>query len=209
MSKELDFIADLLGRFLAGEDPETVARILSRLDTTLTAVLRRLPEDLQGEVVYHLFQLRAGEWGLMAWTVRDLGGVKRVAKILNRSSRETEKKVLELVDKHDPELAEELRNQMFVFDDIVHLTDHAIQQILREVDTKDLAVALKGASENLKDRIFSNVSERVGTIIKKKMESLGPVRMADVEDVQLRIVCTVRQLDQAGAITTEQAPYIL
>ena len=209
MSKELDFIADLLGRFLAGEDPETVARILSRLDTTLTAVLRRLPEDLQGEVVYHLFQLRAGEWGLMAWTVRDLGGVKRVAKILNRSSRETEKKVLELVDKHDPELAEELRNQMFVFDDIVHLTDHAIQQILREVDTKDLAVALKGASENLKDRIFSNVSERVGTIIKKKMESLGPVRMADVEEVQLRIVCTVRQLDQAGAITTEQAPYIL
>ena len=94
-----------------------------------------------------------------------------------------------------------VRNQMFVFDDIANLTDREIQLILREVDSKDLATALKGANDEMKDRIFGNVSERVGTMMKEEMDFSGPVRMSDVEEVQLRIVQTVRQLEEAGQVT--------
>ena len=131
----------------------------------------------------------------------EIGGAKAVAEILNRTGRSTEKAVLERLDAQDPELAEEVRNQMFVFDDISKLTDREIQMILREVDTKDLATALKGSSQELKDRIFGNVSERVGTMIKEEMDFSGPIRMSDVEDVQLRVVQTVRQLEEAGQVT--------
>ena len=105
------------------------------------------------------------------------------------------------LETENPELAEEVRNQMFVFDDIANLTDKEIQLILREVDSKDLAVALKGGSEELQERIFGNVSERVGTMIKEEMQFSGPVRMSDVEEVQLRVVQTVRQLEEAGQVT--------
>ena len=101
----------------------------------------------------------------------------------------------------DPELAEDVRNQMFVFDDIANLTAREIQLILREVDSKDLSTALKGANDEMKDRIFGNVSERVGTMMKEEMDFSGPVRMSDVEEVQLRIVQTVRQLEEAGQVT--------
>ena len=117
-----------------------------------------------------------------------------MAEILNRTGRSTEKAVLERLDAQDPELAEEVRNQMFVFDDIAKLTDREIQMILREVDTKDLSVALKGGSDELKDRIFGNVSERVGTMIKEEMDFSGPVRMSDVEEVQLRVVQVVGEV---------------
>ena len=117
------------------------------------------------------------------------------------TGRSTEKAVLERLDAQDPELAEEVRNQMFVFDDIAKLTDREIQMILREVDTKDLSVALKGGGDELKDRIFTNVSERVGTMIKEEMDFSGPVRMSDVEEVQLRVVQVVRQLEEAGQVT--------
>ena len=116
---------------------------------------------------------------------------------------------MEFVDQHDPELAESLRNQVFVFNDIAYLSDRTIQQILREVDSKDLAIALKGGSEDLKVRIFANVSERVGRMIKEQMVSSGPVPVSDMEEIQKRIVCTVRQLHQAGQITVERERYIL
>ena len=90
---------------------------------------------------------------------------------------------------------------MFVFDDIAHFTDREIQMILREVDTKDLAIALKGAGEEIKDRIFTNLSERVGTMLKEEIEFSGPVRLSDVEEVQLRVVQMVRQLEEAGQVT--------
>lgn len=208
MSKELDFIADLLGGFLAKEDPQSVAKILSRLDTTLKVVLGGLPAEMQGEVVHHLFQLRADGFNLLRWTADDLGGVKAVTKILNRSRRETERDVLVFVDKHDPKLAEEMRNQMFVFEDIAYLNDQAIQLIMMEWEPRDFAIALKGASEVLKNRILSNASERIGKEIREAMASLGPVRKADVEDIHLQMVITVRQLHEAGQITIESASYI-
>lgn len=201
MDKELDFLTDLLGQFLVKENPETVAKILSRLDTTLTAVLGKLPREMQGEVVYHLFQLGVGEFGLLRWTVRDLGGIKEVAEILNYSGSSTERNLLDFLDAHDPKLAEEIRNEMFTFEDIARMPDLEIQVLLHEVDQQDLVLALKGASQEMRDRMLGNMSERVRTFIQGEVASRGPVRRLDVEDVQHRIVQQMRQLEEQGRVT--------
>lgn len=203
--------------FISKEHPQTISLILSQLDSTQAAgVLTGLPEDMQSDVAFRIAQmdniqpqvLRELEESLanelqaiLSGQITEIGGPKAVAEILNRTGRSTEKAVLERLDAQDPELAEEVRNQMFVFDDIANLTDREIQMILREVDTKDLAIALKGGSEELQERIFGNVSERVGTMIKEEIQFSGPVRMSDVEEVQLRVVQTVRQLEEAGQVT--------
>jgi flagellar motor switch protein FliG len=159
-------------------------------------------ENISPQVLREIEQSLAGELhAILTGQVTEIGGPKKVAEILNMTGRSTEKAVLEKLDSQDPEIAEEIRNMMFTFDDIARLTDREIQLILREVDTKDLAVALKGAQPEMQDRIFSNVSERVSTMIKEEMEFSGPVRLSDVEEVQLRIVQTVRQLEEAGQIT--------
>ena len=203
--------------FISKEHPQTISLILSQLDSAQAAgVLNGLAEEMQADVAYRIAQmdnispevLRELEatladelQAILTGQITEIGGPKAVAEILNSTGRSTEKAVLERLDAQDPELAEEVRNQMFVFDDIANLTDREIQMILREVDTKDLAIALKGGSEELQERIFGNVSERVGTMIKEEMQFSGPVRMSDVEDVQLRIVQTVRQLEEAGQVT--------
>ena len=160
------------------------------METISPQVLRELEESLAQELQ-----------SILSGQVTEIGGPKAVAEILNSTGRSTEKAVLERLDAQDPELAEDVRNQMFVFDDIVNLTDREIQLILREVDSKDLSTALKGANDEMKDRIFGNVSERVGTMMKEEMQFSGPVRMTDVEEVQLRVVQTVRQLEEAGQVT--------
>ena len=203
--------------FLAKEHPQTIAIILSQLESTQAAgVLNGLSEEMQADVSYRIAtmdnispqvlreledSLARDLQAILQGQITEIGGPKAVAEILNRTGRSTEKAVLERLDAQDPELAEEVRNQMFVFDDIAKLTDREIQMILREVDSKDLAVALKGGSDEMKDRIFGNMSERVGTMIKEEMEFSGPVRMSDVEEVQLRVVQVVRQLEEAGQVT--------
>ncbi len=217
MRKEHLFTVRLLSVFLSRENPDTIALILLQLAPAQAAgVFGELSEELKGDVAYRMAQLgdnapqmlREIEEGLtqelralLLSQITDMGGTRAVAEILNRTDRSIEKAVLESLDTKNAELAEKVRNQMFVFDDIVKLTDREIQMMLREVDTKDLAVALKGASEELKDRILGNVSERVGTMIKEEMQFSGPVRKSDVEDVQLRVVQTVRQLEEAGQVT--------
>ena len=203
--------------FISKEHPQTISLIMSQLDSNQAAgVLNGLPEEMQADVAYRIAQmdnispevLRELEEALaneleaiLSGQITEIGGPKTVAEILNSTGRSTEKAVLERLDAQDPELAEEVRNQMFVFDDIANLTDREIQLILREVDSKDLAVALKGGSEELQERIFGNVSDRVGTMIKEEMQFSGPVRMSDVGEVQLRVVQTVRQLEEAGQVT--------
>ena len=203
--------------FISKEHPQTIALILSQLESSQAAgVINHLSEELQADVSYRIATmesispqiLRELEESLaqeletiLSGQVTEIGGPKAVAEILNRTGRSTEKAVLERLDAQDPELAEDVRNQMFVFDDIANLTDREIQLILREVDSKDLATALKGANDEMKDRIFGNLSERVGTMMKEEMDFSGPVRMSDVEEVQLRIVQTVRQLEEAGQVT--------
>lgn len=199
------------------EHPQTISLILSQLEPDQAAgVLNGLSEQLQSEVALRIAQMDhispnvlrdlenslSGELeAIVSGQVTQIGGPKAVAEILNMTGRTTEKSVLERLDGHDPELAEAVRNKMFVFDDILSLTDREIQMILREVDSQDLAIALKGASEELKSRIFSNLSDRVAQMMQEDMDFAGPLRLSDVEEVQLRIIQMVRQLEDAGQVT--------
>ncbi len=158
--------------FVCKEHPQTISPILSQLDVNQAAgVLNGLREELQADVALRIAQMEnispqvlrdlenslAGELeAILSGQVTEIGGPKAVAEILNRTGRTTEKAVLERLDAHDPELAEHVRNKMFVFDDIAQLTDREIQMILREVDSHDLAIALKGGNDELKERVFAN-----------------------------------------------------
>jgi len=128
------------------------------------------------------------------------GGAKAIAEILNLIETSAEKNILQSLEAEDPDLAAEVKNMMFVFDDIVLLDDRSIQRLLKEVETKDLSLALKATSEEVKKKIFSNVSERVATLIKEEMEFMGPTRLSDVEAAQSRIVESVRRLEEEGQI---------
>tara|TARA_Y100001960_G_C14261802_1_gene627871 strand:- start:223 stop:648 length:426 start_codon:yes stop_codon:yes gene_type:complete len=130
-----------------------------------------------------------------------VGGPKVVADILNLTGSSVEKNVLEQMDGTDPEVAEEVRNLMFVFADLVKLTDKELQVLMREVEQKDLVIGLKAADQELKDEVLSNMSERVRSFIEEEMEYLGPMRLSEVEEVQLRIVQQARQLEDQGQIT--------
>tara|TARA_Y100000588_G_scaffold357540_1_gene414812 strand:- start:135 stop:1151 length:1017 start_codon:yes stop_codon:yes gene_type:complete len=203
--------------FVSKEHPQTIALILSQLEPTQAAgVMNGLREELQADVSFRIAQMDnispqvlreledslAGDLqAILAGQVTEIGGPKAVAEILNRTGRSTEMAVLERMDAKNPELAENVRNKMFVFDDIANLTDREIQMLLREVDSKELAMALKGASPAVKDRFVSNMSDRVASMLKEDIEFMGPLRMSDVEDVQLRIVQTLRQLEDAGQVT--------
>ena len=132
---------------------------------------------------------------------QDVGGPEAVADILNLTGSSVEKNVLDNMDAQDPEVAESVRNLMFVFDDIQKLTDREIQSVMKEVDQKDLVIALKSASDEMKEKILGNMSERVRTFITEEMEFQGPMRLSEVEEVQLRIVQMVRQLEEQGQVT--------
>jgi flagellar motor switch protein FliG len=129
-----------------------------------------------------------------------VGGVKTLVDIINCVDRQTEKMILENLSENNPELAEEVKKMMFVFEDITMLDDTAIQKILREVDTKELALALKGTSEEVHNRIFKNMSERAGNMLREDMEFMGPVRLRAVEEAQQRIVGIIRRLEESGEI---------
>jgi flagellar motor switch protein FliG len=129
-----------------------------------------------------------------------IGGVKSLVDILNSVDRGTEKAIIEELDREQPELAEKIRESMFVFEDVITLDNTAIQRILREVDMKDMALALKGSSEEVASIIYSNMSKRASQTLKEDIEFLGPVRLVDVEKAQQNIVAIVRRLDDAGEI---------
>lgn len=202
--------------FISHEHPQTIALILSQLDSDQAAgILSQLPERSQAEVAYRIATmenitpavLKQIEESLEA-NLRDIlggnqdvGGPKVVADMLNLTGSSVEKSVLDNMDAQDPEVAEAVRNLMFVFADIAKLTDREIQTLMREVDQKDLVIALKAAPDELKDKVLGNMSERVRTFITEEMEFLGPMRLSEVEEVQLRIVQQVRQLEEQGQIT--------
>ena len=202
--------------FISHEHPQTIGLILSQLDSVQAAgILAQLPERMQSDVAYRVATmdnitpavLKEIEEALEA-SLRDIlggnqdvGGPKVVADILNLTGSSVEKNILDRMDGQDPEVAEAVRNLMFVFGDLVRLTDRELQVLLREVDQKDLVIALKTAEEELKDKILGNMSERVRTFIQEEMEFLGPMRLSEVEEVQLRIVQQVRQLEEQGQVT--------
>ena len=208
--------ADQIAPFISNEHPQTIGLILSQLDSAQAAgILAQLPERMQADVAYRVATMEnitpnvikeieeSLEQSLrdILGGNQDVGGPKVVADILNLTGSSVEKNVLDQMDGQDPEVAEAVRNLMFVFDDIVKLTDRELQVLLREVDQKDLVIALKAASEELKEKILGNMSERVRTFITEEMDFQGPMRLSEVEEVQLRIVQQVRQLEEQGQIT--------
>ena len=208
--------ADQIAPFISNEHPQTIGLILSQLDSAQAAgILALLPEGIQADVAYRIATMEKITPNVikeieesLEQSLRDIlrgneevGGPKVVADILNITGSTVEKNVLERMDGQDPEVAESVRNLMFVFEDIVKLTDREIQTVLGEVDQKDLVVAMKSASEELKEKLLGNMSERVRTFITEELEFQGPMRLSEVEEVQLRIVQQVRQLEEQGQIT--------
>ncbi|MBD3217209.1 MAG: flagellar motor switch protein FliG [candidate division Zixibacteria bacterium] len=205
-----------LAQYFQGEHPQTISLVLTQLNAQqASAVLTELPAELQAEVAYRVATmekispeiLKQIETTLDSYFgssgTRDLsvsGGTKTIADILNLVETSAEKNILQALEAEDAELAADIKNMMFVFEDIVLLDDRAIQRILREVETKDLSVALKAANEEVKRKIFANVSERVSVMIKEEMEYMGPMRLSDVESAQQRIVETIRRLEEQGQI---------
>ena len=137
---------------------------------------------------------------LFGGDVSEIGGVKAVAQMLNSVDRGTEKNILGNLERENPELATEIKSLMFVFEDVMLIDDRSMQRVLKEIDTKELAMALKGASEELQAKFFRNMSSRAGEMIKEDMQYMGPVRLKDVEEVQQRIVDVIRRLEEDGEI---------
>lgn len=198
------------------ENPQLIALIMAYLKPEHSAqVLNYLPADVQAQVAVKIADMdttnpeilseieKIVESKFSSVVVQDFskaGGVESLANILNHADRATERNVIELLEVQSPDLAEEVRELMFVFEDIVNLEDRAIQRILREVDTKDLAMSLKGTKEDVKEKIFKNMSERAQAMLKDEMEYMGPVRAKEVQEIQSKIVGIIRTLEVAGEI---------
>ncbi|MBU5591080.1 flagellar motor switch protein FliG [Clostridium sp. MSJ-4] len=208
--------AHQLMNVISNEHPQTIALILCYLQTDKAGqLLSSLSEDVQSEVAYRVatmsntspMVIKEIEKVLdskLSSVVRSdmtvIGGVQTLVDILNQVDRTTEKNITENLEREDPELAEKVKESMFVFEDIISLDDVSIQRILREVEVKDLAMALKGCSEEVAGCIFRNQSKRAAASLKEDMEFLGPVRLMDVEKSQQKIVAVIRRLDEAGEI---------
>ena len=207
---------DQIAPFISSEHPQTIALILSQLEgAQASGILSQLPERLQSDVAYRIATMdnitpsviKQIE-GSLETQLRDIlggnqdvGGPQVVADMLNLTGSTVEKNVLDQMDAQDPEVAESVRNLMFVFADVAKLTERELQALMREVDQKDIIIALKNADEELKEKVLGSVSERVRTFIQEEMDFLGPMRLSEVEEVQLRIVQMVRQLEEQGQIT--------
>ncbi len=202
--------------FIQNEHPQTIALILAYLHPEQAGmILSSLPPDLQIDVAKRLATLDrttpevlreiegALEERLSAFVVDDYtsaGGIDAVVDVLGMVDRSTEKTIIDSLEEQEPELAEEIRKRMFVFEDIITLDDRSIQKVLREVDSKDLALALKTASEEVASRIYRNMSKRAAEMLKEDIDYLGPVRLRDVEETQQKIVAVIRRLEDTGEI---------
>ncbi|WP_040211222.1 flagellar motor switch protein FliG [Clostridium polynesiense] len=201
---------------ISSEHPQTISLLLCYLQPDkAAAVLSSLPEETQSEVAYRIATMNNTSpmvikeiekvlEGKLSSVVRSevtkLGGVESLVGILNQVDRTTERNITESLEREDAELAEKVKSSMFVFEDVITLDDVSIQRILREVEIKELALALKGASEEVASAIFRNQSKRAAASLKEDMEFLGPVRLIDVEKAQQKIVGIIRRLDETGEI---------
>jgi flagellar motor switch protein FliG len=211
-----DFNAEDVLNCISNEHPQTVALILSYLPVNLAAdVLAKMTPDKQLDVVQRI----AGMEQTTAEIIREIeaslktrmaalvqqrpefsGGIPMVARILNVSDRETSREILEGLERKSESLGEEIQRLMFVFEDLITLDDRAIQTLLKEVDHRQWAVALKGASDGIRNNVLGNLPRRAAENLKEEMDYLGPVRLSDVESVQQQIVDTIRRLESAGEI---------
>jgi len=202
--------------FIQSEHPQTISLIMTQLPSnSAAAILSDLAPEVQADVAYRIATMEKispdviNELEVLlerqfedvgAGDLSFSGGTKTIAEILNLVETSAEKSIMETLESENPDLASEIKNLMFVFEDIILLDNRSIQRILKEVETKDLAIALKAASEEVKEKIFSNISERVAAMIKEEMEFMGPMRLSDVEAVQQKIVEVIRRLQEEGQI---------
>ncbi len=202
--------------FIQDEHPQTIALILSYLPASQSSmIVSALPAEKQADVAKRIAQMdrtspdvikqveKVLERKLSSLVNQDytiVGGVDAIVEILNSVDRGTEKHIMETLEVEEPELADEIRKKMFVFEDILSLDDRAIQRVLRDVDNGTLALALKGATEEVQNVILNNLSKRLAVMIKEDMEYMGPVRMKDVEEAQQKIVNIIRKLEDSAEI---------
>lgn len=205
--------------FIQDEHPQTISLILAHMPSHTSAiVLSALSSDVQSDVVTRIATMERTPPEVVREVERVLerkmaavfsqgftfaGGVKEVAEILNSIDRSAEKAIMAELEETDPELADEIARLMFTFDDIIYVEDGGIQKALREIDSKDLALALKGSSDDVGEKIFRNMSDRASEMIREEIEFMGPVRLKNVEEAQQKIVSVVRSLEEAGELIIE------
>ncbi len=202
--------------FIQDEHPQTISLILAHMNPALSSIiLSSLPQDVQSDVVIRIATMDRTAPEIVREVERVLerkmasvfsqgftfaGGVKDVAEILNMIERSTEKTIMADLEERDPELADEIARLMFTFDDIVFVDDSGIQKTLREVESKDLALALKASNDEVANKVYKNMSERAREMIKEEIEFMGPVRMKNVEEAQQKIVAVIRRLEESGDV---------
>lgn len=202
--------------FIQNEHPQTIALIMAYLQPEQSGViLSALPPDRQVDVAKRIATMdrtspdvlkdveRILERKLSSLVTQDFtaaGGVDAIVEVLNRVDRTTERTIIENLEIQDPELAEEIKRRMFVFEDIVLLDDRSLQLVLREIESKDLALALKASSSEVGDKIYKNMSKRAADMLREEIEYMGPVRIRDVEEAQQKIVNVIRRLEESGEI---------
>ena len=206
----------VVANFLGNEHPQTAAIVLAHLETAMAgATLRELPEEMRMEVVYRLATLER----VSPHVLRDLdealqaefrssgavsgskmGGIESAAQIMGIIDRATESSILSAMDEVDPDLANEIRNLRFTFEDILKIDDQGVQMMLKEITQEDLLISLKTASDELKDKIFSNMSERASTMLKEDLEAMGLTKISEVERAQQKIVNVIKRLEEEGRV---------
>ncbi|ADU30759.1 flagellar motor switch protein FliG [Evansella cellulosilytica] len=202
--------------FIQNEHPQTIALILSYLDSEQAGqILSALPQEVQANVAKRIAVMDSTspeivsevesilERKLSTTVTQDYtqaGGIEAVVEVLNSVDRSTERTILDALEIQDPELAEEIKKRMFVFEDIVTLDNRSIQRVIRDVENEDLQLALKVSSDEVKEVVFNNMSQRMVETFKEEMEFMGPVRLRDVEEAQTRIVAVIRRLEETGEI---------
>ena len=209
------FSPTLMAQILSNEHPQTLALVLGHLASGNAAeLLQKLPSGVRGEVLMRLAKLESvpldmlhevdsilqDQLKAMGGEGEKVGGIQSVAEILNAVDRSTEEEVLADIEEESTRMAEDIRELMFVFEDIASLDDRAVRELLKEISNDDLTLALKGSSEELKEKFFSNLSERAATMIQEDLEIMGPVKLSDVENAQRTIVKDVRRLEAEGRV---------
>lgn len=206
-----------LRSFIADEHPQVIALVLAHMTPDKASLLLSgLPAELQAEIAHRIAVMdqtspeiirtveqileRKLSSVLQPAEMSQVGGLDPLVNIINRSDRSTERQIVEGLETLDPALAEEVRSRMFMFEDIVQLDDRSVQQVLRQVDNADLALALKGVADTVRAKITGNLSERAAENLLEEVELLGPVRLAQVEEAQQKIIRTIRQLEERGEI---------
>jgi flagellar motor switch protein FliG len=208
--------ANQLLNFIQNEHPQTIALICAYLKPEQSAtIIGGLSPEAQSDVAARIALMDRTSPAIIREVERILerkfsavvsqdyfnaGGVKSLVEVLNRADRSTEKTIIEALEEQNPELADEIKKLMFVFEDIVVLDDRSIQRVLKDVESKDLALALKGSNDEVKAKIFKNMSERMAGMIQDELGYMGPVRLKDIEEVQQKIVAVIRKLEEGGEI---------